>query len=91
MAKVIKVIAFANGRRCPIAGQYLVRFDFDAHGGIGFGEFTKDIAKAKRFPDAGAVGEFWKTVSKVQPVREDGKPNRPLTSTTIQVVEVADG
>lgn len=86
--KAIVAINFANGAPCPIAGQYLQSFDFDAHDGRGFGVYTRDPAKAMRFPDLTAAVEFWRTQSKARPIRADGKPNRPLTSTTVTFEDV---
>jgi hypothetical protein len=81
----IRAVEFANGLPCPHAGQWLKAFDFDAHDGQGHGVFTNELTKAKPFPDQGAALEFWKTQSRRQPLREDGKPNRPLTALTISV------
>lgn len=81
--KLIVAMGFANGAPCPIMGQYLKAFDFDAHDGRGFGEFTRDPAKAMKFASIGEATAFWKTPSKVRPLREDGRPNRPLAATTI--------
>ncbi len=86
MTKVLKVIGFANGEPCPIAGQYIETFDFEASGGRGFGTFTDNIRQAKQFADAVTALRFWRRQSKTMPTRPDGKPNRPLTSTTIEVV-----
>jgi hypothetical protein len=83
MAVVIRALAFANGVPCPIAGQYLMAFDFEAHDGRGFGEFTRDTAKAMQFASEVAAWEFWKRQSTTRPTRPDGRPNRPLTATTI--------
>ncbi len=85
--KLIKVVAFASGAACPIAGQYLRTFDFEAEGGRGFGTFTFDPNKARAFPDAGAALDFWRTQSRTRPYRADGQPNRPLTSTTVEIVD----
>lgn len=85
MAFIIKALGFANGVACPIAGQYLKSFDFEAHDGRGFGVFTANPAEAMTFESAGAAGDFWRTQSKTVPLRPDGKPNRPLTSTTVEI------
>jgi hypothetical protein len=37
---VMKIVGFASGAPCPIAGQYLKDFDFEAYEGLGHGEFT---------------------------------------------------
>jgi hypothetical protein len=87
MAKVvIQVVEFANGTPCPVAGKFLERFDFNAAGGLGYGEFTADPAKAKIFADAGEALKFWRTQSTIKPLRSDGQPNRPLTCTTVKIV-----
>lgn len=84
MAIVMRVIAFASGGNCPIAGQYLKSFDFNAHQGIGYGEFTKDIEQAKRFEGLSEALAYWNTVSDKYPIRwYDGRPNKPLTATTV--------
>lgn len=88
MSIVIKALAFASGASCPIAGQYLESFDFDAHDGVGFGHFTADPARAMRFADSVAAELFWARQSTVRPLRADGEPNRPLTSTTIELREM---
>jgi hypothetical protein len=87
MAKVvIQAVEFANGTPCPVAGKFLERFDFNAAGGLGYGEFTDDPAKAKIFADAGEALKFWRTQSTIKPLRRDGQPNRPLTCTTIKIM-----
>lgn len=85
---VIRAICFASGAPCPVAGQYLESFDFDAHDGLGFGVFTRDLRKAKRFADKAEAWEFWRTRSTVKPTRPDGKANRPMTATTISAEPV---
>lgn len=83
MATIMKVWGFANGAPCPVAGQYLKAFDFDAYDGRGFGDFTADRVEAMKFKDLPEAMAYWKTVSKVRPVRADGRPNRPLTATHV--------
>lgn len=62
---------------------WLESFDVDAHGGRGFASFTKEPEKAMRFDSAADVLEAWKTRSTVDPTRDDGQPNRPLTAYTM--------
>jgi hypothetical protein len=83
MPLAIKVIGFAGQVACPIAGQYLKSFDFEAENGLGFGVFTTRIEEALAFPSIVEASEFWKRQSKVKPRRTDGRPNRPLTATTV--------
>jgi hypothetical protein len=83
---VIQVVAFANGMPCVNAGQYLKSFDPDVYGGRGHVTWTGDPAKAMHFADVGEAHETWKRQSTKQPFRSDGKPNRPLTAYTVEIV-----
>ena len=71
-----------------LEGQYLQAFDFEAFGGKGFGEFTHDLTLAKRFPNPAAASAYWQTQSTTTPLRLDGKPNRPLTASTVEIVHL---
>lgn len=81
---VMVLLGFANGQDMPHAGTFLRGFDFDAHDGVGQLDCTPHLHMAKVFEGVAGVMEFWKTQSTVRPLREDGKPNRPLTAATIQ-------
>ena len=87
MSVVIRAVGFASGEPCEHRGWYLMSFDFDAWEGLGEGEFTPDIEEAKQFKDFAQAIKFWQTQSKVNPIRRDGRPNRPLTCLSITVVE----
>ena len=80
-----KVLAFANGAPCSIAGQYVKTFNFNSYNGRGFGTFTDDPKKAKQFADEAEAMVFWSTVSGKYPMRADGQLNRPLTSATCEL------
>lgn len=69
-----------------IAGQFLVAFDFNANDGKGFGLFTHCIWCAKRFPTAHSAFLFYRRRSARAPYRPDGKANRPLTASTVEIV-----
>lgn len=91
MKWVIVVISFANGQPCPIEGQLLYSFDFDAYDGQGYGEFGFDLDKAKMFDSVVDAWTFWNTVSKVKPKRDhDGQPNRPFTSTSVIISPITE-
>ena len=60
--------------------------DVDAENGRGRIEFTPHRADAMPFADFLSAMEFWKRQSTVTPLRDDGKPNRPLTAYTVQPV-----
>jgi hypothetical protein len=85
---IIKLLSHANGYVSGHEGQYLKSMDFEAHDGRGEAGFTEHLAEALRFADKGAALAFWKTQSKVRPMRPDGKPNRPLTASTVEIIEL---
>lgn len=69
---------------------WVKRYDPDAFDGGGDVEFTSDPAEALSFATVSEALTFWKQVSTVRPVREDGKPNRPLTAFTTGVQPLPD-
>jgi hypothetical protein len=86
MSVVMKVIAV--GSNFWADPTYLREFDHEAHNGRGEGTFTHDIDLALRFPSVGEAMQFWNKQSEVRPLRPDGKPNKPLSATTIEIVSV---
>jgi hypothetical protein len=70
--------------------RYIKTFDHEAHGGQGYATFTNDPRKALAFPTWNDAHEFWRKVPKCRPTRPDGKPNRPLTASSIEVVKRED-
>lgn len=74
-----------------LAGQFLERFDPDAHDGLGQAWWTKDHRKAQVFEDAAAALNEWKRPSVVRPFRPDGQPNRPLTAFHASIAIIARG
>ena len=85
--KLVKVEGAADGSTTPHDGRYVVAWN--PHTEFGTLELTStaDKAKAARFTNA-QVFEEWNTVSRVQPRRPDGKPNKPLTGITISTEPV---
>lgn len=73
----------SNGK--PI-GLWLHDYDANAYEGRGQASLTKYKDRAKRFESKEAAFEYWRQVSKRQPKRDDGKPNRPLTAYTIELL-----
>jgi hypothetical protein len=88
MSAVIRAIGFANGTPCPHRGEWVKSFEHDAHGGQGFAVFTDDIDDAMRFGTKAAALQFWSQQSTVQPLRPDGKPNKPMTALTVMIEEL---
>lgn len=86
---VMIVHSYANGQPFDCAGQYLQWYDPDIPDAadIMFG-FTPELDKAKRFASAVELFEEWRRVRKPDPVRWDGKPNRPLTAFTVEALRI---
>ena len=87
---VMRITGFANGSRCPIAGQYLKSFVHDTSDGKGYGEFVIDPREAMAFRTMRDALDFWQQRSTVMPTRKDGKPNRPLTASSIDIVSLGN-
>lgn len=83
MGVVMKVIG--TGIELFPQPVYLKAFNVEAFDGRGDATWTLDIHDAMVFADPGAVLTAWKTQSLLRPLRADGKPNRPLTTFTIEI------
>ena len=86
--KVIRIIENSLGP--DIEPQYNGKFivDYEFTKGERFGKLTVhgDINKAKRFNSAEDAIAFWTQVAPDQPTRDDGKPNRPLTAFSVEIL-----
>jgi hypothetical protein len=84
---VIKIewLGGMDGEPSEHAGRYVSRFDSDAHGGLGQVWTTANPEDALQFATGVAAAEFYRQASTVKPIREDGKPNRPLTAFTVSI------
>lgn len=78
--QVIKIVGLVTGERTVYDGQYVIAYDVEKRDL----QTTPDIDKATRF-DAGDAFELWRKVDPREPLREDGKPNRPLTIFTVEM------
>lgn len=87
---LIKAGPYADGLPNPAAGQWLRSFDPDAMGGLGFAEWTAEIAAAKVFDSYHSALAEWVRQSTTRPLRADGKANRPLAAYSIYIVPGAD-
>ncbi len=74
-----------------VTGKYLLWSDPDARNGLGDDSCTTDGTKAKRFATHAAAWECWRAQSKTRPIRDDGRPNRPMTAYSVTIEEVHDG
>jgi hypothetical protein len=69
-----------------IAGEYLKAYDPEAFDGRGDAVFTNDVAEAMTFKSMEEALTFAHRTPKARPLRADGRPNRPLTAFTLEVV-----
>jgi hypothetical protein len=85
MTTVIRLL-HVNPGQGPVEaiGQWVKDYDPDARDGLGEVFPTPDLAQAKRFATVREALKFYSQVSRVWPVRPDGKPNRPLTAFTVE-------
>lgn len=68
-----------------VPGAWLESYDPDAHDGRGSATWTTDPGRAMRFASPAAALAAWRTQSVIRPLRDDGRPNRPLTAATVSV------
>lgn len=69
---------------------YLMSYDPDAHDGRGDMRVAVSKQKALRFESHQDAYTCYRQQSKKQPLREDGKPNRPLTAFTVEILPLED-
>ena len=69
---------------------WLVAFDVDGHNGQGDICISQHLADAMVFASVEDLLNFWRKQSTLMPIREDGKPNRPLTACTIEPRSIPD-
>ena len=81
MSHIIYVHTRADGT--PI-NAWVRDCDVDARDGRGTFSFTTTLAEAKHFTSFTDAFNYWRRQSIVRPLRDDGKPNRPLTAFTIE-------
>lgn len=73
-------LALAAAAGEMVHGDYLEWSDPDAKNGYGDDRWTTDLNRAQRFGSFSEAMECWKAQSRVRPLRDDGKPNRPMTA-----------
>lgn len=66
-------------------GDFLASYDPDAHNGRGFAKWTPSPFQAMRFDSKAEAIALYQQRSKVRPIRDDGKPNKPLTAFTVWI------
>lgn len=66
--------------------SFLKAFDVEAHDGWGMADDTPDPDEAFKFRSSREAMDAWRAIPSCRPTRPDGRPNRPLTAFTIEVV-----
>jgi hypothetical protein len=84
MKLLLRIVARADGARTEFDGQFIKAWDFDA----ATLDTTMDPRAARHFANAAEALGAWRSVHEANPVRPDGKPNRPLTAFTVEIVNL---
>jgi hypothetical protein len=77
----------SRGGGWPV-GAYLASYDPEANDGQGDAVWTDDPARALLFESTAEAYELYRAVPRNRPLRADGKPNRPLTALSVEMVGV---
>lgn len=77
---IIQIMGDALGGRPPPKPTFVLDCDVDAYEGRGNVVFTQKREEAKQFATPAEAFEYYCRQSTVAPLRDDGKPNRPLTA-----------
>lgn len=72
----------------PVQGDWLMEFDPESHDGIGMAGWTPDPAGAIAFNSRVEAYDLYMTVPECRKVRDDGKPNRPLTAYSVEICRI---
>jgi hypothetical protein len=89
---VIQIVNLINGGRTAFDGQYVVSYDASRDGVepssgrpmLCHLVATPNLDDAARFT-SGEAFELWRSVDTRNPVRPDGRPNRPFTAFTVEI------
>jgi hypothetical protein len=87
---VMLLVELRSGDFHPHAGSYVLSYDADAESGRGRLTTTRDPGKAKTWPTSEDATKAWTVTSRTRPVRSDGRPNRPLTAWSVEIMPLGD-
>lgn len=91
---VIQIMGLYTGQPHKLDGLYVTAYDpsFAANGDPGACLLTgtADPRQAKHFTDVAEAYDYAKQVNLRDPIREDGRPNRPITAFTIRFCTLAN-
>ena len=90
---VIRIVGLVGGAPSPFDGRYLVEYDPERLGVDPAGqpmlahvltsEHRSEALELAGVPEAHAL---WTRVAEREPVRPDGRPNRPLTAFSVELL-----
>lgn len=89
--RIIGLQTISGVTRCLESGRYICDFDAEQHDGRSAFRTTRALHEAAIFVNEAAAIGFYRTQSRVRPLRDDGRPNRPLTAFTVEIVSVHAG
>lgn len=84
-ASVIRIVGLASGVPSPYDDKFLLRYEPEAHDGLGEVFVTEDKRDALHFVGPREAFTLWRTIPNKRPLRSDGAPNRPMTAFTISI------
>ena len=89
--RTIRIVGLADGVPTAFDGQWIVEYDPSRDGVDPGGRpmrchlvTTPNRDEAKEYTGLGAI-EVWRAVDTREPVRPDGRPNRPLSAFTVEI------
>lgn len=71
-------------------GSYLKTADVNANDGHGIVTWSRYDWQAMKFDTFAAAAAFWNQQSTKRPLRDDGRPNKPLTAFTVEIRQLLD-
>jgi len=86
---ILRIIRRADGAKSHAGGLYVKSFDPNAIDGQGHVVLCKNPVEAVAFADKESAVHYWEQPSTAKPTRADGKPNRPMTVFTVEIIPLA--
>lgn len=90
---VLRIIGLQGKMMDPHAespiGKFITGFRPLAYDGLGEVLFSPNLPDALAFETADEAIGYYRQVPRHRPVKPDGKPNRPLTAFTVEVLQAA--
>lgn len=90
----IKLIGLGSGNML-VEPEWVTKFDPDIHEigkpyPTGMVESSIHAKEAMRFETFEAAHALWNTQSETVPYRPDGRPNKPMTAFTVEIVKLPE-